>query len=100
MLYHKLTDRTLATRGDGNGSPTIYLMDESLPEGCQTMENLPMRLNLKYKTTNDNIYKALVKTVIDLIPSQYLTERKETVEWFTSDGHFMPNSLLLLRMSA
>jgi len=80
-------------RDDGSGNPMIYVMEESLPEGWQTMDFIPIRLNLKYKTTNENIYKALVKIVVDLIPSQYMPELKETIEWLTSDGKYIPDSL-------
>lgn len=80
-------------RDDGSGNPLIYVMEESLPADWKNIPGFTTRLNLKYVTTNENIYKALVKIAIDLMPTQYLAEFKETIDWLTSDGRFIPDSL-------
>ncbi len=80
-------------RGDEKGNPTIYYMEEELPNDWQNTDLLPVRLNLKYKTTNENIYKALCKFVIDLLPSDYVNLFSETIDWICSEGRFIPDSL-------
>lgn len=80
-------------RDDGNGHTLIYVAEESLPDDWKSMDELPVRLNQKFRTTNENIYKAMVKIAIDLMPSQYLSMFDETIEWLTSKGHFICESL-------
>lgn len=80
-------------RGDEKGNPTIYYMEEELPNDWQNMDLLPIRLNLKYRTTNENIYKALCKFVLDLLPSHYVNLFSETIDWICSEGRFIPDSL-------
>lgn len=80
-------------RGDVNGKPIIYYMEDALPNGWQSMDVIPIRLNLKYKTTNENIYKALCKIAIDLMPSEYVCQFSETIDWITSNGRFIPDNL-------
>ncbi|MDE6629778.1 MAG: HNH endonuclease [Muribaculaceae bacterium] len=80
-------------RGDADGNPMVYYKEEALPDGWQNMDVIPVRLNLKYKTTNENIYKALCKIAIDLMPSEYVGQFSETVDWISSDGRFIPDSL-------
>lgn len=80
-------------KGDVNGNPMIYFMEEALPNGWQNMDVLPIRLNLKYKTTNENVYKALCKIAIDLMPSDYVSQFSETIDWISSDGRFIPDNL-------
>lgn len=80
-------------RGDVNGNPIIYYMENALPKGWQSMDVIPIRLNLKYKTTNENIYKALCKIAIDLMPSEYVCQFSETIDWISSNGRFIPDNL-------
>lgn len=80
-------------RGDVNGNPMIYYMEEALPNGWQKMDYIPIRLNLKHKTTNENIYKALCKIAIDLMPTEYVCQFSETSDWISSDGKFIPYNL-------
>lgn len=88
----EINGQNFAIRDDGNGNPLIYVMEDSLPAD-RNMPEFSVRLNLKYTTTNENILKSLTKIAIDLMPSQFLGEFKETVEWLTSGGHFMPDCL-------
>ena len=80
-------------RGDIKGNPLIYYMEDALPNGWQNIDVIPIRLNLKYKTTNENIYKALCKMAIDLMPSEYVSQFSETVDWISSNGRFIPDHL-------
>lgn len=80
-------------RGDVSGNPIIYYMEDALPNGWQNMDVIPIRLNLKYKTTNENIYKALCKIAIDLMPSEYVSQFSETIGWISSNGRFIPDNL-------
>ena len=48
-------------RGDVNGNPIIYYMENALPKGWQSMDVIPIRLNLKYNTTNENTSVSFLK---------------------------------------
>ncbi len=78
---------------DANGYPQLYLMQEKLPVDWKTRKTFSHRLNLKYETKDQDIYRALVKIVIDLAPSEYVSEFKETIKWLRSGSHFQPDSL-------
>lgn len=77
----------------GHGDPILYVMENAAKKDCYNPDEISVRLNHKYITTNENIYKALCKMVINLIPSKYLQYFSETIEWLKSGGKFHPGIL-------
>lgn len=75
---------------DEKGDAHLYVMQEMLPS--DTSSPFMMRLNHKTNITNENMYKALVKMVIDLIPNNELPHFENTIKWIT-DGNWCPDAL-------
>lgn len=89
----EINGQNFTIRDDGSGHPLICVTEESVPADWRLRAEFPVRLNLKYITTNENILKALVKIAIDMMPSEFLGEFGETVDWLTKGEHFMPDYL-------
>ncbi len=88
-----LVGENFALKPDNNGKPVLYLKEERLKaEGNDPTISSGYRLNLKANITNEGIYKALTKMVIDLIPSSELPHFENTVRWLKT-GLWMPDSL-------
>lgn len=89
-----LVGENFALMPDGNGKPVLYLKSERLKEeGFVPIKPFTYRLKLKANITNEGIYKALTKMVIDLIPTEELPHFENTVRWLKSKGLWMPDIL-------
>lgn len=75
---------------DTNGDAQLYLMQEKIPAG--TASHFMMRLNHKTNVTNEKLYKALVKMVIDLVPAETVRHFRNAVKWI-GDEHWCPDAL-------
>ena len=75
---------------DANGDAHLYVMQEKIPAGAAS--RFMKRLNHKTNITNERLYKALVKMVIDLVPSDTVTHFKNTVKWI-GDEKWCPDAL-------
>lgn len=89
----KIIGQNFVLKDDGTGQPSLYVKEDSLPSGWETLSSIPIRLELKYITINEEILKALVKIVIDLLPSSYADKFEETIRWLMSNGKFIPDKL-------
>lgn len=75
---------------DANGDVQLFVMQEKIPVGATSP--FMMRLNHKTNITNEKLYKALVKMVIDLVPTEVVPRFKNTVKWI-GDEHWCPDAL-------
>jgi len=75
---------------DANGDAQLFVMQETIPAGA--VSPFMMRLNHKTNITNEKLYKALVKMVIDLVPAEAVPHFKNTVKWI-GDNNWCPDSL-------
>lgn len=89
----QINGQDFVIRPDEKGNPHLYLMEEKVPANWRQIRKIPVRLNLKYETVDQDIYRAFAKIVIDLAPSEYLPQFRETISWIKSGGKFMADSL-------
>lgn len=66
-------------RRNENGLPQIHIIGDKVDRAY--INDGIVRLEHRAKITDNGIYKALCKIVIDLIPSRYLCHFNNTVEW-------------------
>lgn len=71
--------------------PMIYLKKEMLPEGVDETITFPMKLEPVSAIVNEDIYKALVKYVVGLLPGDELPHFGNTIEWLK--GRLVDNDL-------
>ncbi|EJX09819.1 hypothetical protein EVA_02069, partial [gut metagenome] len=76
---------------DAKGDPQLYIMKEAL-EGKDLSQPFMHHFKLKEPIVNEQMYKALCKMVIDMLPSSELPHFKNTVRWIVSDN-WMPDLL-------
>ena len=81
---------------DANGDAHLYVMQENIPKGA--VGPFMMRLNHKTVITNEKMYKALVKMVIDLVPSYVMPHFRNTVKWI-GDNNWCPDVLPTLQFA-
>lgn len=89
----KVVGKTFVVRPDSHGFPELFLMDEFLPKGVNHAKPFYIHLELKDSMTNEGMYMALCKMVIDMLPSSELTHFENTIKWITSNGTWVPDSL-------
>lgn len=77
---------------DEKGYPLLYIMEEELPN-IDITKPFMYRFNHKGTMTNERMYKALCKMVIDMLPSKELPHFKNTIKWIKSDSDMLPDSL-------
>lgn len=77
---------------DDKGSPILYLMKEDIVDSTDTTKPFVHHFELKSPIVNEQMYKALCKMVIDMLPSCELSHFKNTIEWIKSKD-FMPDTL-------
>lgn len=77
----------------GDGSPRLYLMEEELPKDVDKSKPFMYRLELKPTMTNEKMYKALCKMVIDVLPASELSHFRNTTRWINSDCDLVPDAL-------
>lgn len=76
---------------DAKGNPQLYIMEEALT-GKDLTRPFMHHFELKEPVVNEQMYKALCKIVIDMLPSLELPHFKNTVRWIASDK-WIPDSL-------
>ena len=76
---------------DAEGDPQLYIMKEALA-GKDLTRPFVHHFELKEPVVNEQIYKALCKMVIDMLPSSELSHFKNTVCWIVSDK-WLPDTL-------
>ena len=75
------------------GEAEVYLMDEDLPPKDQRGEPFLYRLCNKAVLTNEGVYKALVKMVLDLIPTEEVCHFQQTINWLRPDVNWHTDGL-------
>lgn len=80
-------------KADDNGEPALYLMEEELPKGVNKAKKFVHHLDLVATMTNEKMYKALCKMVIDMLPSFELSHFENTIRWIRSDEDMVPDAL-------
>lgn len=88
-----ITGQDFVIRPDKEGNADIYLMEEKMPVDWQRIRKFSVRLNLKYETVDQDIYRAFAKIALDLTPSEYIPQFTETISWIISGERFMTDSL-------
>lgn len=89
----KVVGKTFVIKPDNQGLPELFLMKESIPQGINRAKPFYMHLELKDIMSNEGMYMALCKMVIDMLPSSELTHFENTIKWITSNGTWAPDSL-------
>lgn len=74
--------------------PIIYLKEEYITPPHDINKSFNYKLIHKWNVTNENIYKALVKYVIDLLPNEELKYFENTIEWI--NGNIISDELPLM----
>lgn len=77
---------------DGKGDPILYLMKEAIPQYHNNTKSFPHHFELKSPIVNEQMYKALCKMVIDILPTKELPHFKNTIKWIKSKD-FIPDTL-------
>ena len=77
---------------NGQGKPILYLMKESIPQGVNGKNPFLHHFELKSPIVNEQMYKALCKMVIDVLPTKELPHFKNTIKWIKSKD-FIPDTL-------
>ena len=77
---------------DTKGDPIMYLMKENIADSIDTTKPFVHHFELKSPVVNEQMYKALCKMVIDMLPTCELPHFKNTIEWIKSKD-FMPDTL-------
>lgn len=88
-----IVGKTFVIKAGAAGKPELYLMEESLPNPNERHHPLILHLELKSPINNERMYKALCKMVIDMLPGAELHHFKNTVEWITAKGEWIPDAL-------
>lgn len=86
--------RNYVIRPDAIGKPEVFIMKEDVAPEVDMKQPFLYEFIHKRFVTNENVYKALIKMVIDLIPSKYLPELHNTIEWVKAvDGSWFADTL-------
>lgn len=88
-----IVGKTFIIKADAKGQPELYLMEESLPNPNERQHPLILHLELKSPINNERMYKALCKMVMDMMPGTELHHFKNTIEWITAKGEWIPDAL-------
>jgi hypothetical protein len=78
---------------NAEGLPELYIMEEKIPSNTDRSQPFLMHFELKNPMVNEDMYKALCKMVIDMLPSKELEHFKQTINWINPDKNWMPDSL-------
>lgn len=71
-------------RYDEDGNQVLYV-DENIVKEYAEGDNISIRLNNKKTITDQGVYKALCKYVINMMPEGYLKHFSQTVGWINGD---------------
>lgn len=88
----KVVGKDFIISPDTNGDPILYLMKEAIPSDMDATKPFKHHAELKAPIINEQMYKALCKMVIDMLPAKELIHFKNTINWIKSTD-FMPDSL-------
>ena len=77
---------------DGKGDPILYLMKEAIPQYHNKTKSFLHHFELKSPIVNEQMYKALCKMVIDVLPTKELPHFQNTIKWIKSKD-FIPDTL-------
>lgn len=88
----KVVGRDFIIAPDAKGDPILYLMREALPDKVDTTKPFKHHFELKAPIVNEQMYKALCKAVIDMLPTKELPHFRNTINWIKSTD-FMPDTL-------
>ncbi len=80
----KVVGKDFIILADTEGNPHLYLMQERL-NGVDTSKTFMHHFELKAPIINEQMYKALCKMVIDMLPSNELSHFENTIRWITSN---------------
>lgn len=80
-------------KAGSDGSPILYLMEEKLPPEVDKTKPFFCHLEMRNPITDEGLYKALCKMVIDLIPAKELPHFENTIKWIKSNGDWLVDSL-------
>ena len=75
------------------GFPELYIMEEAIPSNTDRSQPFLMHLELKAPMVNEEMYKALCKMVLDMLPSKELKHFKQTISWINPETDWMSDSL-------
>lgn len=75
------------------GLPELYIMEEEIPSNIDRTHPFFMHFELKNPMVNEDMYKALCKMVIDMLPSKELKHFEQTINWISPDEVWIPDSL-------
>lgn len=89
----KVVGKTFIIKPDNQGLPELFLMEESIPHKVNPSKPFLMHLELKDSMSNEGMYMALCKMMIDMLPSVELPHFVNTIKWLTSNGAWVPDSL-------
>ena len=78
---------------NADGLPELYIMEEAISSNINRSQPFLMHLELKDPIVNEEMYKALCKMVIDMLPSKELEHFKQTISWINPEEYWMPDSL-------
>lgn len=87
----KVVGKDFVIQADIDGNPHLYLMQEKL-KGVDTAKTFMHHFELKEPIVNEQMYKALCKMVIDMLPSNELSHFENTIRWIKSKS-FAPDAL-------
>lgn len=86
--------RNYTIRPDENtGEAQLYVMAEEIPAGTDTSKPFVMKMDHKTLISNQNIYRALCKMVVDLAPADLVPEFAQAIDWIRHQ-YVMPDTLL------
>lgn len=74
------------------GAAELYIMQEAIDPNVDISKPFIFQLKQYAVLSDEKIYKALAKMVIDLIPSPHLPQFENTIKWIRSDS-FIVDSL-------
>lgn len=83
--------KNFAIRPNEQHIPMLYLKKEILPEGIDEGTTFTMKLEPVSSIVNEDIYKALVKYVVGLLPDDEMIHFRNTIEWLK--GRLVDNDL-------
>lgn len=77
----KIKGRDYTIAPDEDGMPSLYIKQSNIPKGITPDGKTIYKFNHSIPVIDQNIYRALVKMVIDLVPNSRLHHFHKTVEW-------------------
>jgi len=89
----KVVGKNFVIMPDATGNPELYIVEEAIPANIDRAQPFAMHLELKEQMVNEEMYKALCKIVIDMLPSKHLKHFKQTINWINPNIDWMPDSL-------